>query len=91
MRECRILIATGKRGVGKSVETIRMIDEYVAGNPTKGVPPRKALIFDVNDEFINIIRKKRVYSKQITFRATFIVMHRKMKFFLKVPCTLCLL
>jgi ribosomal protein L30/L7E len=51
MRECRILIATGKRGVGKSVETIRMIDEYVAGNPTKGVPPRKALIFDVNDEF----------------------------------------
>jgi ribosomal protein L30/L7E len=28
-----------------------MIDEYVAGNPSKGVPPRKALIFDVNDEF----------------------------------------
>ena len=50
-RECRIIIACGKRGVGKSVETIRMIDEYVAGNPTKGVPPRKALIFDVNDEF----------------------------------------
>jgi ribosomal protein L30/L7E len=50
-RECRIIIACGKRGVGKSVETIRMIDEYVAGNPAKGVPPRKALIFDVNDEF----------------------------------------
>jgi hypothetical protein len=50
-RECRIIIACGKRGVGKSVETIRMIDEYVAGNTAKGVPPRKALIFDVNDEF----------------------------------------
>lgn len=50
-RECRIIIACGKRGVGKSVETIRMIDDYVAGNPAKGVPPRKALIFDVNDEF----------------------------------------
>jgi len=50
-RECRIIIACGKRGVGKTVETIRMIDEYVAGNPAKGVPPRKALIFDVNDEF----------------------------------------
>jgi hypothetical protein len=50
-RECRIIIACGKRGVGKTVETIRMIDEYVAGNPSKGVPPRKALIFDVNDEF----------------------------------------
>lgn len=50
-RECRIIIACGKRGVGKSVETIRQIDEYVAGNPVKGVKPRKALIFDVNDEF----------------------------------------
>jgi hypothetical protein len=50
-RECRIIIACGKRGVGKSVEKIRMIDEYVAGNVSKGVPPRKALIFDVNDEF----------------------------------------
>jgi hypothetical protein len=51
MRECKILISCGKRGVGKTIETIRMIDEYVAGNVAKGVPPRKALIFDVNDEF----------------------------------------
>jgi hypothetical protein len=50
-RECRIIVACGKKGVGKSVETIRMIYEYVNGNPEKGVPPRKALIFDVNDEF----------------------------------------
>ena len=50
-RECRVIISCGKKGVGKSVETIRMIDEYVAGNPANGVPPRKALIFDVNDEF----------------------------------------
>lgn len=50
-RECRIVIACGKRGVGKSVETIRVIDEYVKGDVSKGIPPRKALIFDVNDEF----------------------------------------
>jgi hypothetical protein len=50
-RECRIIVACGKRGVGKTVETVRQLDEYVAGNPAKGVPPRKALIFDVNDEF----------------------------------------
>lgn len=50
-RECKVIIACGKKGVGKSVETIRMIDQYVAGNPSKGVPGRKALIFDVNDEF----------------------------------------
>lgn len=50
-RECRIIIACGKRGVGKTIQTIKMIDEYVAGNPSKGIPPRKALIFDVNNEF----------------------------------------
>lgn len=51
LRECRIIIACGKRGVGKTVETVKMIDEYVSGNPSKRIPPRKALIFDVNDEF----------------------------------------
>jgi hypothetical protein len=51
MRECRIIIACGKRGVGKTVETVKMIDEYISGNVAKGIPPRKALIFDVNDEF----------------------------------------
>jgi hypothetical protein len=54
-RECRIIIACGKRGVGKTYETIRMIDEYVMGNPSKGIPPRKALIFDVNDEFSGFV------------------------------------
>jgi len=50
-RECYVLISAGQKGVGKTIETIRMIDEYVAGNAANGVPPRKALIFDVNDEF----------------------------------------
>jgi hypothetical protein len=50
-RECRVIICCGKKGVGKTVETIKMIDEYISGNPAKGIPPRKALIFDVNDEF----------------------------------------
>jgi hypothetical protein len=46
-----VIICCGKKGVGKTVETIKMIDEYISGNPAKGIPPRKALIFDVNDEF----------------------------------------
>jgi len=50
-RENLVLIAAGKKGVGKTVSTIELIYKYVAGNPTMGVPPRKALIFDVNDEF----------------------------------------
>lgn len=50
-REPMVIIAAGKKGVGKTVTTIEMIYKYVAGDPEKGVPPRKALIFDVNDEF----------------------------------------
>ena len=51
LREPMVMIATGKKGVGKSVATIQMIYKYVNGNPAKGVPPRKCLIFDVNNEF----------------------------------------
>ena len=48
-RECRVILVAGKKGVGKTVETVKMIYNYVKGTPNK--PPRKALIFDVNDEF----------------------------------------
>jgi hypothetical protein len=50
-REPMVVIACGKKGVGKTVATIEMIYRYISGNPQKGIPPRKALIFDVNDEF----------------------------------------
>lgn len=50
-REAFVMIACGKKGVGKTVATIEQIYQYVQGNPSKGVPPRKALIFDVNNEF----------------------------------------
>jgi hypothetical protein len=50
-REPMVMIATGKKGVGKTVATMELIYTYIRGNPEKGVPPRKALIFDVNDEF----------------------------------------
>lgn len=50
-REPMVLIACGKKGVGKTVATVEMIYRYISGNLKNGVPPRKALIFDVNDEF----------------------------------------
>lgn len=50
-REPLLMTAVGKKGVGKSVESIRMLYDAVNGNISKGVKPRKALIFDVNDEF----------------------------------------
>lgn len=50
-REPMVLISCGKKGVGKTVATIEMIYRYISGNKQNGVPPRKALIFDVNNEF----------------------------------------
>jgi hypothetical protein len=50
-RQPKITIACGRRGTGKSIETIEMIYKYVSGNPAKNIAGRKALIFDVNDEF----------------------------------------
>lgn len=50
-REPMVMIACGKKGVGKTVATIEMIYRYITGNPSKGIPPRKCLLFDCNDEF----------------------------------------
>lgn len=53
-RECKLIVAFGKKGVGKSFTTRRMIADYVTGNPATGRKPRRALILDVNDEFEDI-------------------------------------
>lgn len=51
-REPLLMSVTGKKGVGKSYTTIMVyLKQYVAGNPTKGIPGRKVLIFDVNNEY----------------------------------------
>ena len=54
MREPKLLVAVGKKGVGKSYTTEKMIHNYVSGNASKGVPARRVLIIDVNDEYTNI-------------------------------------
>jgi hypothetical protein len=49
MREPKLGVAVGRKGVGKTYTTNQMIAGYVMGSATaKG---RKALILDVNDEF----------------------------------------
>jgi hypothetical protein len=53
-REPKLIVAVGKKSVGKSYTTMKLIENYVAGNPSKGVPARRALILDVNDEYANI-------------------------------------
>lgn len=54
MREPLLLVGIGKKGVGKSFTTEKMINSYIQGNPAKGTPPRRALIIDVNDEYYNV-------------------------------------
>lgn len=53
-REPLLLAAVGKKGVGKSFQTMKLMQTYVMGNPIKGVPPRRVLIMDVNDEYWQI-------------------------------------
>ena len=53
-REPKLLVGIGRKGSGKSYTTRKMIDQYVMGNPSKGVPGRKVLILDVNDEYYDI-------------------------------------
>ena len=50
-REAFLIAAIGKKGIGKTFQTIKMLKSYVIGNPAKGVQGRKVLIFDVNDEY----------------------------------------
>lgn len=53
MREPKLGVAVGKKGVGKTYITTKMINSYVRGNPRKGVKARRALVLDVNDEFVD--------------------------------------
>jgi hypothetical protein len=50
-REPKLLVAVGKKGCGKSFTTKKMMYQYAQGNPVRGVPSRRVLILDVNDEF----------------------------------------
>lgn len=51
MREPLLGAAVGKKGVGKTYQTIILLNKYVRGNPANGIVGRKVLILDVNDEF----------------------------------------
>jgi len=52
MREALLGVATGKKGIGKTHTTLRMIEQYINGGLS--IKPRRALLIDVNDEFSTI-------------------------------------
>jgi hypothetical protein len=53
MREAHLGIAVGKRGIGKTYTTLKVISDYVNGFGGT-LKPRRVLIMDVNDEFSDI-------------------------------------
>ena len=53
-REALLGIAVGRKGVGKTYATLELIQEYLKGNPQTGATPRKVLLLDVNNEFMDV-------------------------------------
>jgi len=50
-RESILIVAIGQKGVGKSYRSLRELILAVNGDKKRGIKPRKALIFDVTNEF----------------------------------------
>lgn len=53
MREPKLIIATGGKGVGKTYTTCKVIERYIRSDASTGKEGRKVLIFDVNEEYDN--------------------------------------
>lgn len=53
-REALLGIAVGRKGVGKTYATLQLIQDYLKGDPKIGTKPRKVLLLDVNNEFIDV-------------------------------------
>lgn len=51
-REAKMILVAGRKGVGKTYETLQMMSNYLKSSPKKR--GRKVLIFDVNNEFGNV-------------------------------------
>lgn len=51
LREPQFIVATGKKGVGKTYITLKSIGRYVLSDPATGKKGRKVLIYDVNQEY----------------------------------------
>ena len=50
-REPLLMIAIGKKGVGKSYQHVVLMNSYVMGDAFRQIPGRKCLVMDVNDEY----------------------------------------
>jgi hypothetical protein len=48
-----LMVACGRKGVGKTFTTKSVLKQYTDGVNALGIKPRKVLVLDVNDEFID--------------------------------------
>jgi hypothetical protein len=53
-REPKLIVSVGRKGVGKTYTTNKMLVKYISGNPNVGIVGRKVLVVDVNDEYEDI-------------------------------------
>lgn len=65
MREPKLIIAIGTKGVGKTHTTCEVISRYITPNLETGKEARKVLIFDVNEEYNDEEIKKKGFNFQI--------------------------
>jgi hypothetical protein len=49
-RSAMLSLAVGQKESGKTTETRKKLEEYVRGNPAVGMAPRRALIYDTQNE-----------------------------------------
>lgn len=81
LREPLLGAAVGMKGVGKTYQTRLLINQYVLGNPAKGIAGRKVLILDANDEYSDI---KAMYLEDVVkFTASNLVEVRRIRPYLK--------
>jgi hypothetical protein len=80
-RNPKLICAIGRKGIGKSWQTIRLINHYVLGNPSKGIKPRRCLIYDVNNEFTQYktlaVEDVKKFCFQTTIEARRITIYKK--------------
>lgn len=65
MREPKLLIATGTKGVGKTHTTCGVIQRYIQPNQLNGKEARRVLIYDVNKEYTD----EEISKKGLSFKA----------------------
>lgn len=74
-REASLGIVVGRKRIGKTFLTIQLLKQYVAGNPAKGIKPRRVIIFDVNNEY-NDVKAMRLSDVDLFSRHPIIEMRR---------------